>query len=117
VPQAVTGMAISPDGLSLFTVDSTCNTRCIDLASCNELWWQKATRGQGGNAPAVMADGTVVVVNGAGLVNALDPATGDVLWEFGPHDPDEDAAIPVLGRDGTVYYGADQQVFAVRNGV
>lgn len=118
MPERLIGMALSPDGITMFATDKYCRTRAIDLASCNELWKQQATSSLDGNPPAVMADGTVIVLNGEGLLSALDPNTGEILWSFAALYPDEKTTGLVIGRDGTVYYGSNERrIYAVRDGV
>ena len=120
MPQLVRGMAISPDGLTIYTLDDQCDTRAFDTNTCNMVWWQKGTRGAfsfNRNAPAVMADGTVVVANQGGKVSALDPATGAIIWDYDLELDPDCRSTPAIGRDGTVYFGGcDTRLYAVKEG-
>jgi outer membrane protein assembly factor BamB len=57
--------------------------------------------GLGARSPVVGTDGTLYVVDAAGLT-ALSPA-GTLLWRFQPGGA---VSVPALGSDGTIYVGS-----------
>jgi len=121
VPLEISGMALSADGWTLFTSDITGKTRAYDTCTCRELWHQPLT-GSGSsttgltNAPRVMADGTVITTNLAGLICALNPDTGGVLWGYDLPPVADCLSAPALGRDGTIYLGSSiRKLYAVRD--
>jgi len=120
VPSRVVGLALSPDGTTLYASDETGGTTAYDAQSCRQLWWQPLTRGAGStnvNPPRVMADGTVVVVNQGGLACALDPETGGIIWSYDLALGDDCRSAPAIGRDGVIYFGgSNKMLYAVCGG-
>jgi len=120
VPSRVVGLALSPDGTTLYASDETGGASAYDTQGCRQLWWQTLTRGAGStnvNPPRVMADGTVVVVNQGGLACALDPETGGIIWSYDLALGDDCRSAPAIGRDGTIYCGGSgKMLYAVRDG-
>jgi hypothetical protein len=55
-------------------------------------------------APAVQANGAVIVACWSGVVSALDPSTGSPLWSF-PTGSNVDSS-PSLAADGSVLFGS-----------
>jgi len=110
----VNGMALSPDGLTLYTKDDAGYTIAYDTQSCTQLW---ARTSGSGSPPRVMADGSVVVSSIRGHVYVFDPDSGATIWDYDlalEHDGNSAAAI---GRDGTIYVGGgDLKLYALRDG-
>jgi outer membrane protein assembly factor BamB len=53
-----------------------------------------------------------IAAGGAGKLNALEPVTGSILWEFVTNGSSNSS--PAIGADGTVYVGADDgRVYAI----
>lgn len=80
------------------------------------LLWKVQLPGQP-LSPAVAVDGTVVLGDMAGTLEALRPqgaSEPELLWETSVGGISYGS--PSIGPDGTVYTTADQSLFAVRNG-
>jgi len=120
VPSEVVGLALSPDGTTLYASGGAGEVRAYDTQSCRQLWLQTATCGSYSsnlNPPRVMADGTVLLANQDGLLCALDPETGEVLWSYDLALQGDCNSPPAIGRDGTAYFGgSDRKFHAVRDG-
>ncbi|MBT9587783.1 PQQ-binding-like beta-propeller repeat protein [bacterium] len=73
--------------------------------------WRKPTGGNYGPlAPKVAADGTVLMGTGDGFVHALDPHTGNELWNVSAEHLSSDITVY---QDGRASYCADNQIVCV----
>jgi len=118
IPQPAASMALSADGRTLFLTDGDGDTRAFDTYTCRQLWWQSNTSGAyfGSTDVRVMADGTAVVTNEKSQVFALDPETGEILWDYDLGLEDDCYGASAIGRDGTIYVGgSNKKLYAVRD--
>ena len=70
-----------------------------DLTGKSELW----TNNLGTDVPTPTTDGEIIyVVNDRGIAVALDPMTGDLVWERSRLEPGTYSSSPLLA-DGRIY--------------
>ncbi len=70
-----------------------------DLTGKSELW----TNNLGADVPTPTTDGEIIyVVNDRGIAVALDPTTGDLVWERSRLEPGTYSSSPLLA-DGRIY--------------
>ena len=62
--------------------------------------------------PALTPDGTVIVADVEGNLQALAP-TGELRWQYASDPPDEGLSGPVVGPSGTIYYAVKNFLVAV----
>ncbi len=100
------GPTIGPDGTLYAGGDAV-----YALNPNGSLRWRYATGGHVGTAPALLADGTVVVGSQDNMVHAISP-NGGKRWDFRTGDDVE--STPSVGDDGTIYVGSDDgKVYAL----
>lgn len=120
VPARIKGMALSADGITLFTTDDSSWVRAYDIDTCKQLWFTNDTAGpfsNNNNMPRVLTDGTVIAVNNADHVFMLHPESGAVLWDYDLAIDNDCFSSPAIGLDGTVYVGGgNKKLYAIRDG-
>lgn len=113
--------ALSPDGATVYIGSDNGALYAVDTSNGNINW--TTPFGSPGNAvvssPAVASNGTIYIGSAGGVLGlagvlAIDPATGNALWEF-ITDPLSVASSPAIGADGTIYVGCDDGIFYALN--
>ena len=79
-------------------------------ASGTQIW--AATNPVVSASPVLAADGSVYVLDVGGKLSAIDPS-GSYTWSFTPVVSDVCVSSPVIGSDGTIYFGAGRKLYAV----
>jgi outer membrane protein assembly factor BamB len=99
-----------------FTADGVIFTRYPDILSFadkgHNVKWNHRIIDGGLGAPAIAADGTILLPRKGGL-DAFD-ANAKRLWTF---DLSDHAGSPAIGDDGTIYFGSDDKnLYALSSG-
>jgi outer membrane protein assembly factor BamB len=69
--------------------------------------WHRTLEGDVTPGPVVGADGTIYAASNAGILHAIDPATGKDRWTYDAHtsNPSGDLSVsPLVLPDGTILY-------------
>jgi len=103
------GVIVGANNQLFFGDGASANVLSFNASSGAKLW--TSTTNNTSPFPAIAADGSLYVTGVGGIFFALDPVTGDILWQLqlsGSFSP------PVLGPPGVVYFGSlSYGVFAV----
>ncbi len=109
-PKELTGgPAIAADG-TLYLAD-TDTLYALDPEG-KQLWSAPLPVTPTVDTPALAADGTLYLVEKSGGLIAFTPA-GKERWRFVPDNPKIASAGPIVGPDGTIYYGYGSNLQAV----
>jgi outer membrane protein assembly factor BamB len=100
--------AIAADGTVYVAAERNFRAYTAD----GELVWASSMSG-GASSPAISRDGTIYV-NTRGSLRALTPQ-GSFKWEFSPPVAFPEVYAPVIGGDGTVYFGSYRDGFYALN--
>jgi len=74
-----------------------------------QLAWSWAMDDSGANeATPLVHDGVMYLPNPRGVIQALDAATGDLIWEYRPEAPSTSAPAAVAQRGGSAAGGGEQ---------
>src|ERR1700676_3409280 len=75
-----------------------------------QLAWSWAMEDTGANeATPLVHDGIMYLPNPRGVIQALDGATGDLIWEYRPEVPSSPGPAPAPQRGGAAAGGAGEQ--------
>jgi hypothetical protein len=79
----------------------------------DRLRWKSEISPLSGSAstPAVRADGTIIYGNDAGVVRALNPQDGRLLWRFDTETKYLIESSPIISPDGSIYIGSFPYLF------
>ncbi len=78
------------------------------------LQWSRQLPGAVESTPAILHDGRIAVVDSAGILHVFNP-DGSLSWRMWSGETCAcPGTSPAVGRDGTIYFGIGETVFAFR---
>ena len=103
-------LAPASDGTNVYVASNTGSVYALSLKDGSTVWRTKMLHVMLDAGPAVK-DGIVVVASGGGLVVALDPATGKIMWKSDVNG--ESLAVPAIGSGTVVVRTTDGRLIAL----
>ncbi|XRG77000.1 immunoglobulin-like domain-containing protein [Rossellomorea sp. GAMAL-10_SWC] len=70
------------------------------------------TDGEIATTPSISSDGTIYILDKTGKFYAINP-DGTYKWVFSTHLFPSDSSSPVIGKDGTIYFGCGGNLYAL----